>query len=495
MSVPISALVNVIPSVIGAAGNARDLLGLFITNSPKIPAGKIKSYSSLLDVSDDFEATTPEYQVAAVYFKSYTGATQTPSAILFVQYNQSDATPAVLSGGNLGQTGVDQIKALTGTLTVNVSKTPLTGTPDFSKITTLADAATAIQTALDAGNKNIKTQFVSTSNNFVITTIATGSKVTISAGTGTVAAPLKLDTASASESQGMDPLIPADFMNRIIQNNTNWATFTTIYGSSVQDKLAFSAWCGDQKNKYLYVDAEAPDLNSDDWSKNWLPQVIQNKTSGTCGFYENTDVHLYPAFLMGCVASLDFTRLNGRTTAAFRTQAGLRATYIGQSEYDALTSAGYNVYCNFAAAKEEFNFIQKGSVTGDFKWVDTYTNQIWLNANLQLRTVYVLKNNPLLPYNRIGYSKFAVSWGVQGDLGVNYGAIQTGVTLDPSQLQQVASAVGFDVSDSLSSKGYYIDIKDAPASVRVARGSPPATFYYVDGGSIQSITLASIAIL
>lgn len=243
------------------------------------------------------------------------------------------------------------------------------------------------------------------------------------------------------------------------------------------------------------MDAEAPDLSGDDWSKNWLPQVIQNKTSGTCGVYENTDIHLYPAFLMGCIASLDFIRLDGRTTLAFRTQSGLMATYLTQSQYDALTSAGYNVYNNFAATKEDFNFLQKGSVTGDFKWIDSYVNQIWLNSNFQLRLIYALRDYPSLPYNQTGYDVLLTTLTVQCELGVTFGAIRPGITLGEDQIQQVNSMVGKDISNALYVKGYYIDIKDAPASVRIERGSPSCTIFYVDGGSIQQITLVSEDIL
>lgn len=496
MSVPISALVQVLPGTIVAAGNAVDILGLFITDSSKIPGGTVKSYSNLLDVAKDFDSTEKEYKAAQVYFNSYTNSTQKPARILFA-YQGKEETPAKLIGGNLGQMTVDQLKELTGNLTVTVSGSELTGNDiAFADITTFADAADVIQTALDSAKSKITVTFDSTGKDFVITTISKGKTSTITAATGTLASQIMLDEANATVSQGTSPSTPAELMNSILNINRNWATFTTLYKSSVEDKLAYSEWANGQNNRFAYVDREMPLESDEDWSNTWCATVQKNEYSGiVCVYEEDGDVPLYPAFIMGCAASFDFNRLNGRTTFAYRAQSGLTASDIDQSFYNRLTDFGYNVYANFAGTKENFNFIQKGVVSGQFKWLDTYINQIWLNANLQLRSVYVLRDNPLLPYNRIGYSKFAVSWGAQADLAVNYGAIQTGVTLDPSQLQQVESAVGFDVSDSLASKGYYIDIKDAPASVRIERGSPPSTFYYVDGGSIQSITLASIAIL
>lgn len=496
MSIPISALVQVLPGTIVAAGNAVDINGLFITDSSKIPAGTVKSYASITDVAKDFDSTEKEYKAADVYFKSYVNSTQKPARILFA-FKSSELTAGTLTGGNLGDTSIDDIKKMSGDLTVKVGGKDLSAKAlKFDTVTTLADVATAIQTGLDSAKTSISTTYDATSKAFKITTLAKGASATISAATGSLSSGLKLDAASAKVSVGVEPAKPADFMNNIIKINRNWGTFTTLYKSSVEEKVEYSKWTDSQNNRFAYVDRESPDAGKDDWSDTWAAQVQKNKSSGSVFVYEeDSGSPLYSAFVMGCAASLDFNRLNGRTTFAYRTQNGLAPVDIDESFYNRLTDAGYNVYANFAATKEDFNFLQKGTVSGQFLWLDTFINQIWLNANLQLRSIYVLKDNPLLPYNRIGYSKFVVSWQAQADLAVNYGAIQIGVTLDPSQLQIVESAVGFDVSDTLASKGYYIDIKDAPASVRIERGSPTATFYYVDGGSIQSITLASIAIL
>src|SRR6185312_14306830 len=77
---------------------------------------------------------------------------------------------------------------------------------------------------------------------------------------------------------------------------------------------------------------------------------------------------------------------------------------------------------------------------------------------------------------------------------VNFGTIRTGINLSASQVQELYNAVGFDVSQAINAAGYYLDIKDAPASTRVARQSPPMTLYYTDGGSVQALSLASIEV-
>ena len=74
------------------------------------------------------------------------------------------------------------------------------------------------------------------------------------------------------------------------------------------------------------------------------------------------------------------------------------------------------------------------------------------------------------------------------------GAIRTGVALSASQKAQIQYALGKDVSATIYAKGWYLQIDDATAAVRADRASPTMTLYYADGGSVQALTLASIAI-
>ena len=78
---------------------------------------------------------------------------------------------------------------------------------------------------------------------------------------------------------------------------------------------------------------------------------------------------------------------------------------------------------------------------------------------------------------------------------LNFGAIRAGVSLSAAQTAEVNTAAGQDVADSIESQGYFLQIKDPGATVRGQRGTPIVNFWYTDGGSVQTITLASINIL
>ena len=161
---------------------------------------------------------------------------------------------------------------------------------------------------------------------------------------------------------------------------------------------------------------------------------------------------------------------------------------------NALIANGYNYFGLYANATENFNFLYPGSVSGEWKWLDSYLNQIWLNANLQLAMINLLLSVGSIPYNSQGYGLVASACQDPINMAINFGAIRPGTTLSASQVAQIQFAIGQDVSPSIIAKGYYLQIVPASAEVRAARASPSMTLLYADGGSIQRLTLASIEI-
>ena len=75
------------------------------------------------------------------------------------------------------------------------------------------------------------------------------------------------------------------------------------------------------------------------------------------------------------------------------------------------------------------------------------------------------------------------------------GAIRPGVPLSNLQAAEVNAAAGTQIDQILKNRGWYLQILDANAQVRAARSSPPITLWYMDGGSVQQINVASIEIV
>lgn len=419
--------------------------------------------------------------VAAATTITGTGGTLTISAVSAGSFGLGD----VFTG-----TGVTAGNTITGFLT----GTGLTGT----YLCSVGD--TAGSTAISVAGASVDVSYDSVSGGFIIQSGTTGTNSTVTAPTGTLAAPLFLTVATGAVlSQGAAATSPAAFMNGIVQVTQNWATFMTLFnpdtGTAIDNRLAFAAWTNGQNNRYAYVC----------WDHNISPSttvpataslgyaIAQANYSGTCLVWEPADYSL-AAFVLGTAASIDFTEAEGRITFKFRSQSGLTPGVTDQQIASNLTENGYNFYGAYATANQGFQFLANGVVSGPFQWMDSYVNEIWLNNALQLALMNLLVQVKSIPYNTAGYTLMEAACQDPINGGLNFGAIRAGVPLSSQQAAEVNNAARTNISDTLSTRGWYLQILPATAQVRQARQSPPSKFWYMDGQSVQQIDLTSILV-
>jgi hypothetical protein len=219
--------------------------------------------------------------------------------------------------------------------------------------------------------------------------------------------------------------------------------------------------------------------------------IDQAGYSGTILIYDPLGFNT-AAFECGCIASIDFTQLDGRTTMAFRNQSGLTPTVTDELVAANLISNGYNFYGAYATANDGFQFFYDGSISGPFLWADSYINQIWLNNQFQLALMTLLTVRKSIPYNSVGATLIESSLSDAINAGLNFGAFRAGVPLSSLQAAEVNAAAGVKISDTLSQRGWYLQVLVASPSVRLARGSPPCNFWYMDGESVQKLNLTSV---
>jgi hypothetical protein len=491
-TIPISQIVKVNPGVLSAAGSAVDLNGLILTSGLDIPMGTVKQFASAADVSAYFGSTSNEAIMANIYFNGYTNCTKTPGILYFTQYNTS-AVGGFLRSGSFAATTLAQLQALTGILTITVAGTAKTSTTiNLSGATSFSNAATIIQAAFTSPGFTVT--YDSIKSAFLFSETATGVTSTISFATGTLANGLLLTSAlGAVTSQGAAVAVQSTFMDNLVNSITqNWALFTTTFEPVTADKQLFSAWANAQNYRYAYVGFDS-DINATvaGSTTTWGYYLTSNQVSSSVPIYGDLT---HAAFTLGYAASLDFARLNGRATLAFKSQSGLAPSVSNSSLAAGLEANKYNWYGAYATSNSNFNFLYPGVVSGQFIWLDTFLDQIWLNANLQLSMVNLLLGVGSVPYNDQGYGLVYAATQDPILAAVNFGAIRVGVQLSTSQKAQMQFALGVDVSQAMYAKGYYLQIVPATAAIRIARTSPSMTLYYTDGGSIQKLTLASIEI-
>lgn len=337
---------------------------------------------------------------------------------------------------------------------------------------------------------------------------------TVSFATGGLATGLKLsNTTGGAQSPAAARDTPASAMDRAIGITQNFACFTTSWldgqSYSVADMVAFAAWTHAQGSRYAYIMWDTNDLvaTSQDNPATAGYTVTLNEYAGTMMIYSpavipTSDPNVYESyggqkvagFVMGAVASLDFAQINGRATLSFRSQTGLPVGVRSEIARNYLIANGYNFYGAFGTANDDFSFYNPGSITGPFLWADSYVNQIWMNNGFQLALMVLLTSMRSIPYNAAGYGLIESAMLDQVNSAVDFGAIRAGINLSEAQAAQINTDAGLRISDTIEQRGWYIQVKDPPAEVRAARGSPPVTFWYTDGQSVQSINLASVEI-
>lgn len=379
-----------------------------------------------------------------------------------------------------------------GTYTVSASQTFASG------------AITATQT--------LAVTYDSVSGGFLIASATTGAFATIAFATGTAAAPLKLTSATGAViSQGAAPADFSTVMSGVIQKTQNFASFMTSFdpdgGSGNANKQKLANWNNGQNNRYIYAcwDTDVTPTESVPATNSLGYLLAQNANSGTVLFWEpsGNGSYNYAPFVMGFVASLDFERTNGRTTFAYRNQAGLTPTVLDNTTFVNLSGNpqsagdfgnGYNCYAAIATANQQFIDAQRGTITGPFQWLDSYANQIWMNNAFQLALMELLQNTPSIPYNQAGNALIEAALADPINAAGNFGAFRPGVALSAAQISEVNNQAGKDIATVLQNRGWYLQIGVASAQVRQARGTPPMTFWYVDGQSVQAFNLASILV-
>ena len=494
-SIPITQVVTVNPAVIGTGGNPLCVNGVFVGVNANIPVQSAKAFTfaSADDVSDYFGSSSLEAAVGYNYFMGYDNSQKKPQTMIFTPFVNAERG-AWIRGASLNGMLLADAQGIEGDFSINVNGTAYSaGIIDLSSATSFTDIASTIQKEISLGTDVATVSWDSAFACFRIETVAAGADQAITAPTGTVAEALGL--AAGTVSLGAAPDSVDTCMARIKENSLNWGTFSFVDSALSEYKENFGLWAAKQKRRYLFcawdADVTAKVRDSDCFGNS----VASQKIDATMPIYNAPN---HAAFVMGAFASVDWDATNGRITPAFKSQTGLPVSCNTLADAEALLANGYSYYGGYAASGDgnTYNFLYNGQLPGsDYKWADSFINQVFLTSQLELSIITLLTTERSIPYNEEGYSKLCLACMYPINQALRNGTIQRGVSVSETQRAALISDIGFDVSVDLYTEGYYLKIEDATAQVRGQRKSPPMTLYYMDGGSIQQVTLGSIVIL
>lgn len=488
-SIPASQLVSVNPSVVGTGGNPLSLNAVFLSQNLSIPTGQVLPFPTAKSVSDFFGVGSVEANLAAIYFGGFINSTVKPSNLYFSKYAAAPVS-AFLQGASTSGMTLAQLQALTGILTVTIDGVVKTSSAiTLTAATSFSNAATIITAAFTGVTVTYNNQL----NGFQINSTTTGTTSTISFGSGTIADGLLLSQAKGAViSQGEVADTPATAMNTVASATQNWVSFMTMWEPDLADKMNFATWASAQNQRFAYVA--------------WDSDITATQSGNTTcfGVAVNTDqmdgvipVYLDPniaAFICGAIASVDYTQENGGITYAFKGQAGLSASVTNATIAANLIANGYNFYGSYATANQKFTFLQTGQISGVWKWIDAFIDQIYMNSQFQIGLMELLANINTLPYNQVGIDLQKGACLPVIKEALNNGTIPVGVALSDAQAAEVNAQAGLPIDQILTNVGWYLQILIPSAQVRGQRKSMPFKFWYVSRSSVQQINMASIAV-
>lgn len=427
-------------------------------------------------------------------------ASQTLSATALTATNAAQGVLTVASA-LVGAFAVGQVVAGSGGGGVTVGTTivgELTGTGGLGTYI-VAPSQTVTSSTITAGAAVVA--YDSVSGAFTITGGTPGAVSTIGYATGTLATGLKLTLATGAVlSQGSAIAVPGTFMTALIDQTQNWAKFGTAFEPTNADKEAFAAWNNSVGSGTTFgysmwstdiLDTEIPNTGSA-WAS-----IKASAYAGTEPIYAPVNGSLMMAFALAFPASLDFNALNGRATAAFKSQPGLGADVVSSTVSANLKTNGMNYYALVSTRNQANNslFYTPGTVSGPFLWTDSFIDQMWLNDQIVVSLLAFLETIGSLAYVSAGYTAIEnVVANGPIEAALNFGAIRTGVPLSPTQTAYVNNAAGLNVAPIIQTQGWYLLIQPASPTVRQARTSPPMTLFYTDGQSIQVLQIQSLEV-
>lgn len=484
-SIPLNYVADVTPGVISAGSSLNTLPAVMLSQNAAFPTGVAVPFSSAADIADLVGSDQLEAELAASYLAGFTNSPTLPSK-LYVARVSNEATAGALIGAALSKT-LAELQAQSGTLTVVIDGTAkTTEVLDFSTATSFSQIASIIQTGLGEG----VVTYNSGTGGFIITSGTTGAASSVSFASGALATPLGLTLAAgAVQSAGFAAGSLSAQMDAI-KGSTDMAAFFCAYDPQA-DIPAYEAWLKTQDMDVagiLHDTAVTPALISAGTSL--AQEAATAGIEGVAFVYADPAV---AAMIAAIPASVDFTAQNGRYTAAFRRQTGITPSVTNKALATQLEGAGYNFYGQFAGSGQTRQFLFPGCISGSYRWLDSYFNQIWMRRNFQLAIVDGFLNIPQIPYNAQGDAILENILSTPIQAAINFGAIRTGVVLSEQQVQNITLALGNSAAITIQTTGYYLATNAAstPASRRALRATPPAVFYYTDGQSVQRINIPS----
>lgn len=417
-SLPISSLVNVQVILSPAAAQAQNISTLLVLGNTAVidTVQRLRFYTTLTQVANDFGTSAPEYLSAALWFEQQ----PQPTTLAIGRWAQT-ATHGELVGATLNATN-SNVSAWTGigagSLHIGVdggSAVDITGINITAGApTTMQGVALIIQTAIDASFSGTSVVWDPIYNRFEITSGTTGASSAVTflsaAATGTDIS-AQMGGRSTSSGAYVVPGLAPETAVSAVQTMDNmfgqkWYALMMPTISADSDHVAVANFIEGTNTKHIYgvTTQEAGVLVSSDTS-NIAYQLQQLKLNRSLVQYSSSSLYAVASYF-GRALIVDYTANNSTITLMYKQEPGIVPETLNQTQLNALV--GFN--CNVIAAYNNGTAIIQNGTQASGQFTDIITGTDWLAIAIQTDVYNLLYLSPTkIPQTDAGVHQIIVT--------------------------------------------------------------------------------------
>jgi hypothetical protein len=445
----VSDVVNVSIVMTPTAAAVRNFGALLVLGSSSVidTNERIRSYTTLSAVANDFGTTAPEYLAAVNFFS------QSPQpALLYLGRWAQTASSGVLHGARLStsQQAIANFQAITNggfNITIDGTVKNITGL-NFSGAANLNAVAAIIATALTTAN----VIWGANNQRFDIISKTTGATSTVSyasAGTGTDVSTL-LGLTAASGASAPVPGIPAETLlsavTQMANISTDWYGLAiAAIGLTDADQIAVAAFIEAASPSRIFGITTQASATLDPTSTTDLAYVLSAaKYRRTFTQYSTSSPYAVTS-MYGRAFTVDFTGNRTTITLKFKQEPGITAETLTETQAATLKAKKCNVFVNY---NNSTAIIQEGQMT-DGSFFDEVHGLDYLQNDVQTAVYNLLYTSPTkVPQTDAGANLIATTISARLAQGVANGLIAPGVWNSPG--------FGALTQGDVLGKGYYV---------------------------------------
>ncbi|NTG86204.1 DUF3383 domain-containing protein [Agrobacterium rhizogenes] len=482
----VSDVVNVSINLSPLAAAQRNFGALLIVGSSDIidTNERIRQYSDLDGIAEDFGTTAPEYLDADLFFS------QTPQpSIVYVGRWAQTASSGRLNGGVLSgaQQQISNFTGITnGSMKVDIDgATKTLSALSFSAVTNLNGVAAIIDTAL-AGASCV---WDSVSQRFVIQSDTTGTTSTVgyasATGSGTdISALLNLVTGVASPPVAgiaAETLLAAVQALANMSNDWYGLTVATATPPASADHLAVAAFIEGASASHIYgITITNPSVLDSAVTNDLASQLKALGYKRTFTQFSSSSPYAV-ASMYGRAFTVNFEANNTTITLKFKQEPGVSAETITESQAATLKSKNCNVFVNY---NNDTAIIQEGVMANGY-FFDEVHGTDWLQNAVQTDVYNLLYQSATkIPQTDAGTHLIVTTIESTMARAVNNGLVAPGIWNAGGfgQLQQ----------GQMLSSGYYVYaplVASQSQADREARKSVPIQVAAKLAGAVHSVNV------